>query len=148
MIYLLIQASAQASKVIYCIAELFTTCDVKSTLLKRAYDGITALLIDGGMLRTLCHLSTHSCELISAKSPEELRRAWEDITYFIINKVLMVLRDFLAKLSMTLSAAKQKGDRLHNSKPSGGTHIILLRYSHRFPPGACSLSTPLTSRTL
>jgi hypothetical protein len=126
------------SMVIHCITELFRRRGVEKRLVKSAYTGIAASLIDGNTLHTLCHLTSRRTEM-SQKVLDVLRRTWKDVDYLIIDEVSMISCEFLARVSGILSAAKQASDQPPNSLPFGGINVIILGDFHQFPPVACPL---------
>ncbi|QRV90748.1 Helitron helicase-like domain at N-terminus [Ceratobasidium sp. AG-Ba] len=126
------------SMVIRCITLLFEQSGISRKLIKSAYTGIAASLIDGNTLHTLCRLmSLDRNNQLSQKALDELRRIWKDVEYLIIDEISMVSRDKLAKIDLVLQAAKEC------SLPFGGIHVILAGDFHQFPPVVSAANAPL-----
>lgn len=129
------------STVIGCVTQLFQKKNLEHKLVRSAYTGIAASLIDGNTLHTLCRL-TQKREL-SDETIEALRKTWRDVEYLIIDEISMVSREFLFRVSSILDAAKQPGEQPVNGRAFGGLNVILTGDFHQFPPVACGPSAPL-----
>lgn len=135
------------SMAIRCITELFTHRNSQRMLVKGAYTGIAASLIDGSTLHSLCHISIRSKDddglNLSTKTLETLRRTWGPVHYLIIDEISMVSREFFARLSSVLASTKQPNVLPANAEPFGGINVILAGDFHQFPPVACGPTAPL-----
>ncbi|CAE6416282.1 unnamed protein product [Rhizoctonia solani] len=130
------------STVIGCITELFKHHRLSHKLIRSAYTGIAASLIDGNTLHTLCRFTSRRTEL-SAKVLDALRKTWGNVDYLIIDEISMVSRPFLGRISNALGQAKQQSNGSFESLPFGGINVILTGDFHQFPPVACSPSAAL-----
>jgi PIF1-like helicase len=86
------------SKVIQTITQAFTQRGVAGMLLKSAYTGVAASLIDGKTTLTIGMISQNGHPL-SSQTKAKLQAFWKYIVYLIIDKYSMISKSFLAKLS-------------------------------------------------
>jgi hypothetical protein len=77
-------------------------------------------------------MSSSSKAEISPKTLQALRQTWGKVRYLIIEEISMVSRTFLARLSATISAAKQNDEAAF-----GRINVIICGDFHQFPPVAC-----------
>ena len=105
------------SKIIQTIADKFAQSGVKHLLLKAAYTGMAALLIDGKTTHTISMIVMESGGKMSDETKEKLQAFWKHITYLIIEKVSMISKSFLMLLSRQISTAKESSGR----GPSSGS---------------------------
>ncbi|KDN38232.1 hypothetical protein RSAG8_09631, partial [Rhizoctonia solani AG-8 WAC10335] len=130
------------STVIGCVTDLFKHRGLSHKLIRSAYTGIAASLIDGNTLHTLCRFTSRRTEL-SAKVLAALRKTWADVDYLIIDEVSMVSRSFFGRISNALGQAKQQPNGTLEPLPFGGINVILTGDFHQFPPVACAPSAAL-----
>lgn len=124
------------SRIIQTITAHFHRLGVPYMLLKAAYTGVAASLIDGKTTHTIGMLS-----LSGKPMTEETRRRlvdfWKAAQYLILDEISMLAKTFFARLSKAVSVAKQ-GGRADNltSGSFGGISVILFGDFHQFPPVA------------
>ncbi|KAI6097169.1 hypothetical protein F5141DRAFT_1011478 [Pisolithus sp. B1] len=92
------------SKTIQTITEDFRRQGLAHILVKGAYTGIAASMIDGKTLHVLGMIPLNGRPQ-SAKVQKKLTDFWQTKDYLIIDKISMVSREFLAKLSQIISCA-------------------------------------------
>ena len=130
------------SKVIQTITQAFTQRGVSGMLLKSAYTGVAASLIDGKTTHTIGMISRNGHPL-SSQTKAKLQAFWKYIVYLIIDEYSMISKSFLAKLSRNIGIGKMKGS-VENPESShasdslgfGGINVILCGDLHQFPPVA------------
>lgn len=95
-------------------------------LQKGAFTGVAASLIEGQTLpvHNYARISVTgtSNSAISEETKKKLEAKWKDIQYFIINKMLMLSRAFLAQLSCHITVGKGMA-RIYG-RPFGGVNIL------------------------
>ena len=119
------------SKVIQTVTQFFAQMGMKSMLMKMAYTGIAASLIEGKTTHTATCMSV-SEEKMSAKTRRKLTDTWREIEYVIIDEVSMLSRTFLAALSKRIAIGKARHES--NDKPFGGVNVIICGDFHQFGP--------------
>ena len=137
------------SKVIQTITQAFAQRGVSSMLLKSAYTGVAASLIDGKTTHTIGMISRNGRPLSSA-TKAKLQAFWKHCVYLIIDEYSMISKSFLAKLSQNIGIGKARGavenpDKNHvgDSLAFGGINVILCGDLHQFPPVAGAKRDPL-----
>jgi len=137
------------SKVIQTITQTFTQCGVSFMLLKSAYTGVAASLIDGKTTQTIRMISRNG-HLLSSQTKVKLQAFWKNIVYLIIDEYLMISKSFLAKHSRNIGIGKTKGSvnnpessHTNNSLGFGSINVILCGDLHQFPPIAGVKRDPL-----
>ncbi|KIN94791.1 hypothetical protein M404DRAFT_98806, partial [Pisolithus tinctorius Marx 270] len=90
-------------KTIQTITENFVRRGIERILVKAAYTGIAASVIDGKTLHNIGNV-THRKQ--SAQTMKRLEEYWHDKHYLIIDEMSMVSRPFLAKLSHIICRAR------------------------------------------
>jgi hypothetical protein len=105
-------------------------------LVKSAYTGVAASLINGKTTHTIASLPIKTDSRISADSKAKLQKFWKDKRYLIINEFSMISKSFLALLSKNISIGKQDSDTERPGYSFGGINVILCGDLHQFPPVA------------
>lgn len=126
------------SKVIQTITRNFQSRDVGNWLVKGAYTGIAASLIDGRTLHVLAGIPIKGGKQ-SGQTLKRLREFWREKRYLFIDEVSMLSRSFLAKLSRIISTAMEAKD----DQVFGGLNVVLVGDFHQFPPVLARRSAPL-----
>ncbi|KAH7924255.1 hypothetical protein BV22DRAFT_1047590 [Leucogyrophana mollusca] len=130
------------SKTIQTITENFQARGVGDLLVKAAYTGIAASIIDGKTLHTVALIPTNGREH-SAKSARRLVAFWKGKKYLIIDELSMIARAFLARLSAYIARGKSLGGTEDADMPFGGVNVIIVGDFHQFPPVVGKKSAPL-----
>ncbi|KIK29096.1 hypothetical protein PISMIDRAFT_89774 [Pisolithus microcarpus 441] len=91
------------SKVIQTISEYFTCRGACHLLLKAAYTGVAASLIDRKTTHTIAMVSRGDDHGVSAQTKAKLQQFWQ---YLIIDEMSMIGKSFLAKLSRIIAIGK------------------------------------------
>ncbi|KIN95737.1 hypothetical protein M404DRAFT_49684, partial [Pisolithus tinctorius Marx 270] len=94
------------SKVIQTITEYFAHRGVVHILLKAAYTGVAASIVDGKTTHTIVMVSAGKDTTLSDESKAKLQQFWQHISYLIIDELSMLAKKFLAILSHNISTAK------------------------------------------
>jgi hypothetical protein len=128
------------SKVLQMLTEYFKKTNSLDLLVKVAYTGIAASLINGKTTHIARRISVNGKEL-SDKSKSELERQWANKEYLIINEISMISKAFLAKLSRNISIARNINITQH--RPFGGLNVIICGDFHQFPPVVTKQTLPL-----
>jgi hypothetical protein len=131
------------SKVIQTVTETFAQKGVKYMLVKSAYTGVAASLIDGKTTHTLASLSMTSDGNLSDESKAKLQKQWQSRRYLIIDEYSMLAKSFLATLSRNISIGKQGSSSEKPGLSFGGVNVILCGDLHQFPPVAKSSAESL-----
>ena len=125
------------SKVIQTVTEYFKCRGAGHMLLKSAYTGIAASLIEGKTMHSIAMISqAKSHHTLSDNSKCKLQIFWKDYTYLVIDEMSMISKSFLAQLSRIISSAKATGDSVGQAASFGGINVILCGDFHQFPPVA------------
>lgn len=104
------------SRVIQSITKKFEELRAKHLLIKAAYTGMAASLIDGKTTHSVGSIAIRGNKL-SENSKAKLVDFWKSYEYFVIDECSMISKSFLAK-------------------SFGGTNVILCGDMHQFPPVA------------
>ena len=131
------------SRVIQTVMDYFASKSSKYLLLKAAYTGVVASLIDGKMTHVIGMISTTGC-LISDEAKAKLQQFWRYPMYLIIDEISMISKLSLAVLSRHISIGKGAGvvDGI-GSESFGGISVIFCDDFHQFPPVACGQNKAL-----
>ena len=130
------------SKVIQTVTEYFIQKGAKSLLLKAAYTGVAASLIDGKTTHVIGFIST-SGRPISDETKAKLQQFWKYFVYLVIDEISMISKTFLATLSCHIGIGKVGTGEAANSDSFGGINVIFCGNFHQFPPVACAASEAL-----
>ena len=93
------------SKVIQAVTGMFEALGVRRWLLKSAYTGIAASLIEGETIHRLAGLNFNG-KGMSNGTRTKLESTWKDVQYLIIDEVLMVSKKILAQMLNNIVIAK------------------------------------------
>ncbi|THG98262.1 hypothetical protein EW026_g3885 [Hermanssonia centrifuga] len=124
------------SKVIQTITEYFAQHGARHLLIKAAYTGVAASLIDGKTTHTIGMMSPKSMDTISSASKTKLEAFWKHYTYLVIDEISMIRKSFFAHLSKRISIGKGPGSQRNGTESFGGINVILCGDFHQFPPVA------------
>ena len=120
------------SQVIQTVTENFKAWGVPHLLLKSAYTGIAASLVNGKTTHFIGQLSIGKKDVISDETKQRLQRIWKDVAYLVIDEYSMLSKTFLARLSCAISMAVTGRE----TQIFGGINVILCGDLHQFPPVA------------
>ena len=126
------------SKVIQTITEYFVSKSMRHTLLKAAYTGVAASLIDGKTTHSIAMISCSDDATASNETRGKLQVSWRCILYLIIDEMSMISKEFLAKLSHNISIGKMVEGQPASNYSFGRISVIMCGDSHQFPPVAVS----------
>jgi hypothetical protein len=129
------------SHTIQTITNGFIQHNVKHWLVKGAYTGIAASIIDGSTLHVLTAMPIRGSR--SAKTMKKLKDFWTGKKYLIIDEMSMLSREFLAKISKILTIVLGTEDDNSKDMSFGGLNVILAGDFHQFPPVVSRRSAPL-----
>lgn len=126
------------SKLIQTITRNFGYHGTGNWLVKGAYTGIAASLVDGKTLHVLGGIPVKGGKQ-SGQTLKKLREYWQNKRYLFIDEVSMLSRSFLSKLCRIISSAMEDEDE----NVFGGINVILVGDFHQFPPVVARRSAPL-----
>jgi hypothetical protein len=129
------------SHTIQTITNNFIRQNAKHWLVKGAYTGIAASIIDGSTLHVLTAMPIRGSR--SAQTMKKLREFWKNKRYLIIDEMSMLSRDLFAKLSKILTIVLGTENDPSRNLSFGGLNVILAGDFHQFPPVVCRRSAPL-----
>ena len=95
------------SKVIQTVSEAFAQKGVKYMLVKAAYTGVAASLIDGKTTHTIASLSMNSEGTLSDELKAKMQQFWHPRCYLIIDEFSMITKTFLPILSKNIGIRKE-----------------------------------------
>ena len=87
------------SRVIQTVTEVFGVRESKHILVKAAYTGVAASLVDGKTTHVIAGLSLHSKGAVKDETKKKLQEFWQEVRYLIIDEFSMLSRSFLATVS-------------------------------------------------
>lgn len=131
------------SRVIQTITEAFAARGVSHMLMKAAYTGVAASLVDGKTTHVIGSLSLGSKDNVSDAAKKKLQDFWRNIRYLIIDEYSMLSKSFLAALSRNISIGMEGSEGFQQGMSFGGLNVILCGDLHQFPPVACGKQEPL-----
>jgi PIF1-like helicase len=127
------------SKVIQTVTEAFKALGAGRMLVKAAYTGTAASLIEGKTTHSIGKLSSRGSRNVSDEKRSKLQKFWADFNYLIIDEYSMIGKTFLGQLSRNIGIGKQGSTTTADSDLSfGGVNVILCGDLHQFPPVAKS----------
>lgn len=130
------------SQVIKAVTELFQVKDSTNLLLRSAYTGIAASVIDGQTLHTLAKIPVKGGDP-SPKAIAEMAGLYENLHYLIIDEISMISKTFFAQLDRIFSRVMDNNERNPRNLPFGGINVIICGDFHQFPPVATKKNAPL-----
>jgi len=136
------EAGVGKSKTIQTITENFVDRHAASILVKAAYTGLAASVIDGQTIHHVAMLPLQGGKQ-SARTMKALEAFWQDKQYLIIDEMSMVSCEMFAKLSSIISRVKTVINGSSTNEPFGGLNVILVGNFHQFPPVAAKPTAPL-----
>ena len=119
-------------------SEYFVSKSMRHTLLKAAYTGVAASLIDGKTTHSIAMISHSDDATASNETRGKLQASWRCILYLIIDEMSMISKEFLAKLSCNISIGKMVEGQPTSNYSFGGISVIMCGDFHQFPPVAVS----------
>lgn len=133
------------SKVIQTITEFFAQRGAKHLLLKAAYTGVAASLINGKTTHSIGFITPQTMKNLSNETKAKLQAFWRSYTYLIIDEISMIGKTFLAALSRHISIGKDRPDSgaAGGGRSFGGINVIFCGDFHQFPPVAVGASEVL-----
>jgi len=131
------------SRVIQTITEAFAARGVSHMLMKAAYTGVAASLVDGKTTHVIGSLSLGSKDDVSDAAKKKLQDFWRSVRYLIIDEYSMLSKSFLATLSRNISIGMEGSRGFQRGMSFGGLNVILCGDLHQFPPVACGKREPL-----
>ena len=132
------------SKVIQTVSDVFKVCDVSHLLVKAAYTGVAASLIEGKTTHVIAGISLFKEDgRISDEMKAKLQHFWRSYKYLIIDEFSMISKTFLALLSRNIAIGKQGTREWVDSASFGGINVIICGDFHQFPPVARRLQDAL-----
>lgn len=131
------------SRVIQTITEAFATRGVSHMLIKAAYTGVAASLVDGKTTHVIGCMSLASKTDVSDAAKKKLQDFWRNVRYLIIDEYSMLSKSFLAALSRNISIGMEGSQGFQQGMSFGGLNVILCGDLHQFPPVACGKREPL-----
>ena len=133
------EGSTGKSKVIQTVTQFFLCKGVGYMLLKSAYMGITASLIEGKTTHSIAMISQgKATNTLSDERKRKLQNFWKNYTYLIIDEMSMISKSFLALISCVICIAKGTDGTAGQAESFGGINVILCGDFHQFPPVAAS----------
>ncbi len=124
------------SKVIQTITEEFIRRGAQHTLVKAAYTGVAASLIDGKTTHTIASISVKAGKTMSDDAKSKLQGFWKPKLYLILDEYSMIGKSHLVRMERNISIGKQGGDGHRPDTTWGGINIIMCGDLHQFPPVA------------
>ena len=125
------------SRVIQTVTESFVARGVSHMLVKAAYTGVAASLVDGKTTHVIAGLSLGSKDGVTDALKKKLQDFWQEVQYLIIDEYSMLSKTFLAKLSRNISVGMEGAKGFRTGHSFGGLNVILCGDLHQFPPVAC-----------
>ena len=126
------------SKVIQTVTQHFLLQGARYMLIKAAYTGIAASIIEGKATHTIAMISQHNLhKALSEESKWKLQEFWREYAYLIINEMSMISKTFFTLLSpIIISIAKTTVGVDTSTDSFGGINIIICGDFHQFLPVA------------
>ncbi len=123
------------SRVIQTVTQAFIARGCSFMLVKAAYTGIAASLIDGKTTHVIAHISVNKKAGMSDDTRRTLQAFWRGKRYLFLDEYSMLAKSFVAVLARNV-AIGMEGSGLDRDQSFGGLNIILCGDLHQFPPVA------------
>ena len=125
------------SKVLQTVTQTFKNRRCENMLVKAAYTGVAASLIEGKTTHVIGGISGttgrfNADDPVSDETRSKLAKFWEHRHYLALDEISMISKDFLALLARNIGIGK--GDP--EGRSFGGISVIMLGDFHQFPPVA------------
>ena len=132
------------SKVIQIVTEGFKARGTQYMLIKAAYTGVAASLIDGKTTHVIGGISLFGNEIqLTAEARAKLQQFWKHKRYLILDEYSMLAKDFFSLLLWNIGIEKKGGtDNIH-SQSFEGINVIICGDLHQFTPVAQPLHSAL-----
>jgi len=132
------------SKVIQTVTQFFLCKGAGYMLLKSAYTGIAASLIEGKTTHSIAMISqSKASNTLSEERKQKLQNFWKHYTYLVIDEMSMISKSFLALLSRIIGIGKGTDGNTNPAESFGGINVILSGDFHQFPPVAAASNEAL-----
>lgn len=115
------------SKVIQTVTEEFDRQGARALLVKAAYTGIAASLIDGKTTHVIASISIKDANNVSPEAIAKLQSFWRQVQYLIVDEFSMLSKTFLALLSRNVDIGKQETRTQPGGSCFGGINVILAK---------------------
>ncbi len=136
------------SRVIQTVTEAFARRGCSYMLVKAAYTGIAASLIDGKTTHIIGHVGVGNKERkVSDETRRLLQAFWRGKRYLVIDEYSMLAKSFVARLARNI-AIGMEGSGLDSDQSFGGLSVILCGDLHQFPPVAVAAAEALYMPTV
>lgn len=112
------------SRVIQTITESFSACGAAHMLMKAAYTGVAASLVNGKTTHVIPCLSLASKSSVTDASKKKLQDFWRNIRYLIIDEYSMLSKSFLATLSRNIAIGMDGWLGFRPGQSFGGLNVI------------------------
>jgi hypothetical protein len=122
------------SRLIQAITEMFERRQSAKMVVKGAYTGIAASVINGKTLHVLFKLAAHGNKAPSEAVLRKVATTLQPVSYIIIDEMSMVSRKIFARISSTLVKVAHILKREKADEPFGGFNMIVVGDHHQFPP--------------
>ena len=126
------------TKLIQTIMQDYHQRGMEDRLVKGAYTGIVASLINGKTLHVLAGIPVRGGKQ-SAQTLQKLREFWRTKLYLVIDEISMLSHQFFAKMSRIISITLE----IQEEKVFGGLNVIVTGDFHQFPHVVACQSAPL-----
>jgi len=126
------------SRVIQTVTDAFEARGAKHILVKAAYTGVAASLVNGKTTHVIAGLSLHSKGSVKDGAKKKLQEFWREVRYLVIDEYSMLSRSFLATLSRNIAIGLEGAPYARDGHSFGGLNVILCGDLHQFPPVACA----------
>lgn len=131
------------SKVIQTATAAFEDRAAVYMLIKSAYTGIAASIVDGKTTHHIGHFSLNSSATLSDEAKAILQTFWKFRRYLIIDEFSMIAKTFLSLLSRNIGIGVEGTPQCRPDESFGGINVIMCGDLHQFPPVATSISEAL-----
>ena len=132
------------SKVIQTVTEGFKARGVQFMLIKAAYTGVAASLINRKTTYVIGGISLFGDEVqLNVEAKAKLQQFWKHKCYLILDEYSMLAKDFFSLLSWNIGIGKEGSTDDAHSRSFGGINVIICGDLHQFPPVAHPLCSTL-----